>query len=330
MQERPHPVWSSGFWGCYWITMRPYLLFVSGTAGLAGLASGTALTWSRALLALSVFFFSYGFGQALTDCFQLDTDTLSSPYRPLVRGAIGRKQVLAVSLLGCGLCCLALTLLEYRTLIPAALCVFGLSTYTWFKRRWWGGPFYNAWIVALLPLMGMMIARGPEETLLRAAVSGIGPYVTLSVLFSYANFVLMGYLKDISADRASGYNTFPVTFGWKRTTVVSDGLAALSLATTAMALWKTALPGSGFTLSTLIPLAIYLLAAAALLAAQLGAHRTRAEDEAYRPIAGVVRGFVLLRLAETAAQRLEWTIWLIPMYMAFELVLFRRQEKSQV
>jgi len=36
-----------------------------------------------------------------------------------------------------------------------------------------------------------------------------------AVFFGYANFVVMGYFKDISADRATGYRTFPVTFGWR-------------------------------------------------------------------------------------------------------------------
>ena len=34
-----------------------------------------------------------------------------------------------------------------------------------------------------------------------------------ATFFGYANFVLAGYFKDIEADRATGYRTFPVVFG---------------------------------------------------------------------------------------------------------------------
>ena len=42
-----------------------------------------------------------------------------------------------------------------------------------------------------------------------------------SVFCSYAVFVLLGYLKDVEADRATGYVTLPVRFGRRATVVVS-------------------------------------------------------------------------------------------------------------
>ena len=63
-----------------------------------------------------------------------------------------------------------------------------------------GGPFYNAWIVALLPIIGKMAAIGTREPLLNFFETGILIPIIISVFFSYANFVLMGYFKDISAD----------------------------------------------------------------------------------------------------------------------------------
>ncbi|MDX1638311.1 MAG: hypothetical protein R3281_10100 [Balneolaceae bacterium] len=35
---RPHPVLSLAFWRAYLVTMRPYLLYVSGSAALVGMA----------------------------------------------------------------------------------------------------------------------------------------------------------------------------------------------------------------------------------------------------------------------------------------------------
>src|SRR5512146_1652118 len=88
----------------YVTTMRPYLLFVSGIVGAAGLAFGDLAAGIRAGAVFAAAFLSYGFGQALTDCFQIDTDALSAPYRPLTRGTISRLQTFVVSVVGLIFC----------------------------------------------------------------------------------------------------------------------------------------------------------------------------------------------------------------------------------
>lgn len=318
-----------GFWKDYWITMRPYLLFVSGVAGMVGFVSGVERGMATACGAFLVFFLSYGFGQALTDCFQMDTDAISSPYRPLIQGTISRKNVMAVSLIGLLGGCLILFLLNPLTLILGILCVGGLATYTYFKRRWWGGPFYNAWIVAFLPLMGRMATQRKATLDWIFSDSSIIVPVMLSVFFSYANFVLMGYFKDISADRASGYNTFVVRFGWMRASVASHVLAGLSIVFSAWAI-REALIKSSHTSSSWISLAVFSGAVATLFLAQRGIHSTRGEKESYRPITCVVRAFILLHLAEILAIRPGWIIYGVPFYIGFEIVLKKRPVKSQV
>ena len=179
-----------GFAKAYLITMRPYLFFVSGITGLLGLALGPAVAPLAAVLIGLAFFFSYGFGQALTDCFQTDTDALSAPYRPLARGLIRSRDVMTVSLvglLGVGVVLVANHLLN---LPLVALAVAGLATYTWFKRRWWGGPFWNAWIVAALVLMGHVAATGAASQPL--VWPSAMPADLLATYFGYANFVLAG------------------------------------------------------------------------------------------------------------------------------------------
>ena len=106
---RPASPASPAFARAYLTTMRPYLLFVSGFTGLLGMALGSPLAAWPALALGAAFFLSYGFGQALTDCFQTDTDALSSPYRPLVRGEIARRDVLGVSLAGLLACVVVLS-----------------------------------------------------------------------------------------------------------------------------------------------------------------------------------------------------------------------------
>jgi len=327
---KPHGLWTPGFWRAYLLTMRPYLLFVSGAAGMAGFADGSSRSVSATLVVFFALFLSYGFGQALTDCFQIDTDSLSSPYRPLVRGSITKRQVLWTSLIGLFSCCLILLVHNPKILVPGVLCVFGLATYTFFKRRWWGGPFYNAWIVALLPIIGKMAAVGYGWSFGSVMASGILLPITISTLFSYANFVLMGYFKDISADRASGYNTFCVAFGWKRAAVATDLLALLSILATGWAFWKFSSFASLLCPIRLPSVGIFIVAIIGLILAQLGIHRTRDEHKAHDPIANVVRGFVLLRLAEICLVRPGWLILVAIFYIGFEAVLKLRPEESQI
>lgn len=310
------------FWIAYWVTMRPYLLFVSGVAGMVGVAASGAGT-TRAVAAFVAFFLSYGFGQALTDCFQTDTDSISSPYRPLVRGIVGRGDIIRVSLAGLALCSALLAALNPLTMVPACLAVGGLATYTYFKRRWWGGPWYNAWIVALLAVMGVLAGGIDQSRRLGSAGGVLAPFI-LSVFFGYANFVLMGYFKDISADRASGYDTFVVRFGWTKAAVASD---ALAVATVACSGWGFARHGAG----VMAPAALVLIAGwVVLLAAQIGIHRVCTEQASHGPIAHVVRSFILVHLAPLVLFRPSWLIAAVIFYGLFELALATRPERSQV
>ncbi|MGB5289679.1 MAG: hypothetical protein WBN42_14415, partial [Ignavibacteriaceae bacterium] len=83
-----YPVLSLRFLKAYIITMRPYLMFVSGVTGIVGMSFAASRDPIKTSLIFIASFLSYGFGQALTDCFQIDTDSISSPYRPLTQGVV--------------------------------------------------------------------------------------------------------------------------------------------------------------------------------------------------------------------------------------------------
>lgn len=313
------------FWRAYLTTMRPYLLFVSGAAGLVGLAFIPAPVLWRVALGFVPLFLSYGLGQALTDCFQTDTDSISSPYRPLVKGEVSRRHVLSVSLTGlvCGV--VIMGFLNPPALILAALAVVGLLTYTFLKRTWWGGPPWNSWIVALLPLMGRLVDRGYRFADVLPARDNYSLAFLLSVgavFFGYANFVVMGYFKDISADRQTGYHTFPVTFGWVPTAIYSDVTA---LGAAGLSGWAMAFIG-------LRPLAgvVFVIGLAVNVYAQVRIHLTREEQRSHGPIANVVRAFVLYCLALVLALKPGWFIVAAVFYGLFELVLRLRPEQTQV
>ncbi len=219
-----------------------------------------------------------------------------------------------------------LTWLNPANFLLGVLAVAGLLTYTPLKRKWWGGPFWNSWIVALLPLMGRLIEKGANPLHFIGASRGEGLAFTTSVLavfFGYANFVVMGYFKDISADRATGYRTLPVVLGWRCAAVWSDVIAVafLAAATAGVALsGPVTLPGAAALVS----------AAGLVLTAQVGIHRTRRESETHRPITHVVRSFILGCSAVVLTRKPEWLAPFAVFYLLFEAALLLRPEKRQV
>jgi geranylgeranylglycerol-phosphate geranylgeranyltransferase len=314
-----HPPQTVAFWRAYWVTLRPYLFFVSGASGLVGLALAGEVPAAVVAPAFLAFFFSYGLGQAVTDVFQTDTDALSSPYRPLVRGEIAGGPVLAVSLVGLALCSAVFVILCPANGLLALAAVVGLLTYTPLKRRVWGGPFWNSWIVALLPVMGLFC--GARSATSGPTHSGLA-WASLSVFFTYAVFVLLGYFKDVEADRRTGYETLPVRLGRPASVGISAALCALGLAASARLVHGAALPSVGGLL--------WLTGVLLLAGAHLRILPTTRDDEAHAAIAMVVRGYVALHLGEAALLRpsLEWLV--LALYVLFEAALVRRPCRSQI
>ena len=326
MNETAYPLLSRGFLRSYLITMRPYLLFISGTAGIVGLAFIEEPSIIRVILAFIPLFLSYGLGQALTDCFQIDTDAISAPYRPLVRGIISQKQVLSVSLTGLAIGILIMVYLNPKILIFGILSVIGLLTYTSFKRTWWGGPPWNSWIVALLPIMGRLVDREYQiKTIIRFGDSySLAFFLSIiAIFFGYANFVVMGYFKDISADRRTGYRTFPVVFGWQPAAIYSDLTAMVVAVLTGSVLYLT---GN----LNIWGIVIFAIAVAVNLYAQIKIHQTRDESKTHGPIGNVVRAFILYCMAIIVTLKPNWLIFIAVFYLLFELTLKLRPEKSQV
>jgi len=309
-----------GFWKSYLIHMRPYLFFVSGLAGLSGIAlsdiSGFPV-WKTIILFIP-FFLGYGFGQALTDCFQIDTDKISSPYRPMSQGIVSVKSVLLTSIVGLTFIGSMLFLFHIYSFLFSLLAVFGLATYSYVKKNiWFGGPFYNAWIMALLPVMGYFASAGnvvkifPENHY----------HLILITFFCYANFVLIGYLKDIDADRETGYKTFPVVFGWTKTMMVGDvfGIIALTI------FWNSGVDTMASYIFGIVGSIIFIIGQTL---GHISKHKN--EKEAMIPIISTVRTFILIHSALVLQQKPEWVIQMLILYILFEIVLYYRPSKYQI
>lgn len=316
----PYPISSIKFWKAYIVQMRPYLLFVSSIAGTTGIAMASQenIFPLKITLISIIFFMGYGFGQALTDCFQTDTDKLSAPYRPLSKGIITIKATLTISILGLCSSAIVLFLLSPISFILSIFAVFGLATYSIIKRKYWlAGPFYNAWIVALLPIMGYFAI---VPTSISYFLIHFYNYISIS-FFSYASFVLIGYLKDIDADRATGYKTFPVVYGWKNTVLFGD----LFMVIIFLLFW-TRKEMNEFEIF------VGILATIILILGQFKGHLSKSKDvkEALIPILSTLRSFVLFHIAIVLHFQLKWFLQMFIFYILFEITLYFRPSRYQV
>jgi len=314
----PYRLWDPRFWTAYWTTMRPYLMFLSGASALVGISLVQGEVGRTGLAVFALLFLTYGFGQALTDVFQTDTDALSAPYRPLVQGLVRRRDVALVSLVALGAAAVWIGSLDLGALGLAIVAVAGIATYTWFKRRWWGGPPWNSWVFAMVAVVGWK-ALAPDVS----ALSTAGFWAAIgATFFSYANFVLVGYLKDLEADRQTGYHTFPVTFGWRANTWLTDVVLLLA---TGCAAWVvfTAPIGAG-------SVGFLLLAVATGGYAQVIQHRGEDEENAWIPVTWTVRANLLFPLAVIAANWPALSPWLALYAVLFEVSLRARPEQGQI
>ena len=321
MKEAIHyPIYSLLFWKSYLIHMRPYLLFISGIAGLMGMSYSSQFGSDifRDIITFIPFFLGYGFGQALTDCFQTDTDRLSSPYRPLSQGIVSIRSIFIVSIVGLLVSGLLFYFLNVYSFLLSLIAVFGLGTYSWVKKNlWFAGPFYNAFIVSLLPLMGFLSTSGK-------GYNEIPQFLVIPLLisfFTYTSFVLIGYLKDIEADKFTGYKTFPVIFGWDLTVLVGDVIAMVSI----LLLW--------YTIDFEIwPLIFAIAGTTITFAGQVFAHLTKEKNEigAQIPIISTVRAFILIHLSLILSENSGLWLFSLIFYSFFELVLFSRPSKHQI
>ncbi|MFN2438441.1 MAG: UbiA family prenyltransferase [Chitinophagaceae bacterium] len=318
--KKHYLIYSLPFWKAYVVQMRPYLLFISGIAGLAGIAISKEFDASgwKSYFALIPFFLGYGFGQALTDCFQTDTDKLSAPYRPLSKGIVSIRSVLIVSSVGL----LASGILFYW-LHPVCFwlslfAVFGLATYSYVKKHFWfAGPFYNALIVALLPVMGYFVNM-PSS--IKRFPPQLYAYIIIT-FFSYASFVLIGYLKDIEADKATNYKTFPVIFGWNRTILAGDLFALV----TTLFYWYQ-------PFKNVCEIIFSVAGTIIIICGQVQGHITNERNEkgAMIPILSTVRSFVLLHIAIVLHFQPGWWMAGLIYYALFEFALIKRPSKYQV
>jgi 4-hydroxybenzoate polyprenyltransferase len=309
----------------YLITMRPYLLFVSGVTGICGMSFIIELSISKSILIFLASFLSYGFGQALTDCFQTDTDSISSPYRPLTQGRISKTQVLTVSIIGLVLCISVFTFYNPINILLGILSGVGLATYTYFKRKFWSGPFYNAWIVGVLFLMAFLC--GSDLSMITENHKLV--YGLSAVFWGYANFVLVGYFKDVEADRATGYNTFLVVFGRRLSSIASNIFGVLTILSVFF-VFSYSNSFERLLEQSSIQIIILALGILIMFLCQVLVHFIKQDDESSNAISLSVHAYILLLTSIIVLNKNEWIIPMIIFYVLFNLTMIFRPAKNQI
>jgi 4-hydroxybenzoate polyprenyltransferase len=301
-------------------------MFVSGITGIVGMSFAQEINLAKAILILASSFLSYGFGQALTDCFQIDTDSISSPYRPLTQGVVNRTYFLVVSAVGLLFCISILTYFNPVNILLGFLAGIGLATYTYFKRKWWAGPFYNAWIVFVLFIMSYLAAT---ENFSFDISNPIFVAAGLSVFFGYANFVLTGYFKDISADRVTAYNTLPVKYGRKTSAIVSDVFTAIVSTSVFIIIVILSLNSTPF--QPIIKSLVFIYTGIGMsILTQISLHSVKTDSEAQIAIVPCVHSYILILSGLATLNNPDWFIPLLIFYFIYNITLKLRPAKDQI
>ena len=325
VNNQQHKTFTIVFVKDYVITMRPYLLFVSGITGICGMSFISELSNLKALLIFLASFHSYGFGQALTDVFQTDTDSISSPYRPLTQGIISKVQVLSISIIGLIFCVAVFSIYNPINLLLGVVSGLGLATYTYFKKRFWAGPFYNSWIVGILFLMAYLCGAETDNV-----ISNEKLILGLSAVFwGYANFVLVGYFKDVEADRATGYNTLPVVFGRKTASVISNIFGLFTILSAGL-IFFVSKNQNILNQDSSFPLIIFFIGTILMVLCQLLVHSVKSDDESSTAINLSVHAFIVLLSSITLLNKPEWLLLIIVFNLLFNLTIYLRPSKNQI
>jgi 4-hydroxybenzoate polyprenyltransferase len=308
------------FWIAYTVQIRPYLAFGAGLSALAGMAVAKAVNpdFSNQILAFITLLLSYGFGMALEDCFQMDTDKESGSGRPLSKGIIPVRSVMMASISGLLACAVVLYYLNPMSLFLSVLFFVGIYTYSFMKKRGGiRGVLHNSITLSLFPVIGYFTALPHQEYTIHQNL-----WIVVAIVFlSYSNFSIMGHLKDIEADTKTGYQTFAVKYGWNPTVMMGSVFATLVLVT----FWVTY---SG----ELYELIFGLIASCLLVYAQYSslADKKHSERNAVVVTSYLLRAFVLMCAAIAMRFHPEWLVKLIILYTAFELSLYIRPSKFKM
>lgn len=235
-----------GFAQAYVKSMRLYYSFITGIAGMVGLAYYQYVAHSTGQIALSelqrtveiptaaaktalillILFLGWGINQIINDYLGLEEDRINAPARPMVTGALHPLgAVLLSSLLMLAACAATWLFLEPLAVLPLMLGV-GLNVVYEYAKGYgiWGNVVFGIMITSCAAF-GFM-AAGPSEASVftPARLSMLAFVALLNGLMTYYT-----YFKDYEGDLAAGKRTLIVQLGPDRARHLSLWAAFLPL-----------------------------------------------------------------------------------------------------
>ncbi|MDT8325422.1 MAG: UbiA family prenyltransferase, partial [Bacteroidota bacterium] len=237
----------TGFTRAYVKSMRLYYSFITGIAGMVGLAYYQYVAHSSGRIALSdlertveiptsaestvlillILFLGWGINQIINDYLGLEEDSINAPARPMVTGALHPQGAVLLScLLMIGACVATWLLLEPLAVIPLVLGV-GLNVVYEYAKGYgiWGNAIFGVMIASCAAFA--FIAAGPSEASIftPARLAMLAFVALLNALMTYYT-----YFKDYEGDLAAGKRTLIVQLGPERARYLSLAAAFLPLA----------------------------------------------------------------------------------------------------
>ena len=189
-------------------SMRPYLFFISGMAGLIGVVfSGHSIQIGKVFLILGVLFVGWGVNQIINDILGINEDRINAPHRPMVTGELPIRTAVIISafLLFFG------GIISYH-LNPYSLFfyffVFALNVvYQYSKRLPVGGNIIFGVLLAPCVYYGAMCINGKGVEIILD--SQLFP-LAFAIALINAVMCYFTYFKDYEGDRLTGNKTIVV------------------------------------------------------------------------------------------------------------------------
>ena len=140
---------------------------------------------------------------------------------------------------------------------------------------------------------------------------------------------LTGYFKDIEADRATAYNTLPVVFGRKISSIVSDAFGFI-VSTSVFAL-VIILAFDSFPFQTIIKALVFIYTGIGVsIFTQMNLHSVKSDSEAHKAIAPCVHSYILLLSGIAILNKPDWFILLLIFYFLYIITLKVRPARNQI
>jgi len=227
-----------GFVKAYVKSMRLYYSFITGIAGLMGVAYYQYVAHSRDVVALSeirktvetptsasnmiliilILFLGWGINQIINDALGLKEDRINAPDRPMVTGELNpRLAVLLSFILMFAAALVTVFHLEAQAVIPLVAGVGLNIVYEYAKGRGiWGNIVFGV-MISTCAMFGFM-AAGPSQASIWTT-SRISMIAYIALINGVMTFYT--YFKDYEGDKACGKNTLVVRYGLKQSKYIS-------------------------------------------------------------------------------------------------------------